>query len=127
MTATASLVNPRLARMLAGTRRAEGAYLSYVRSVAGGGPDPAGRRAGRGSRLNDGHSWPLAAWAEILDRDPRINVKRTARGTERVQVQPWRDGKASAWTYLQERAGDRLFGGSARQMLADLERRGVTP
>lgn len=121
-----ALVAPPLARMLACSRRAEGAYLSYIRSVMGGGPDPTGKRTGRGGRLNDGMTWALTAWAEIADREPLVTHQRRAGHMERVRTRPWRDGKASAWTYLESRAQDKLWGGPARQMLADLERRGIT-
>lgn len=116
----------RLARMLRSTRRGEGAALTYVTSAAGGGPHPDGKRTfPRGSRINDGYSWVLAAWAEILDRSPLFTCQASAGSRERVTISPWRNGKVSAWAYLDETALDPIMGGSAKQMLADLERRGV--
>jgi hypothetical protein len=125
--ALSQLVNPTIAKILRSKRRSEGAYLSYIRSVTGGGADPTGKTTGRGGRFIDGHTWAQAAWAEIMDRNPVFTHNRIATKPEKVKTSPWRNGKESAWLYLENRSLDRIAGGSSRQMLADLKRRGIEP
>ena len=117
MTATKDLVVASVARVIGTQRRGESMALSYTNNVGG--------RSMRGGRANDGWTWALAAWAEIADREPLVTVAAKRGSADRVKVAPWRFGKVSAWTYLTERAEDRLWGGPARQMIDELAKRGI--
>lgn len=119
MTLTPDLLAPPLARMMRSQRRAEAISLSYNRI------DRPDRRAVRGSRLADGFSWALAAWAEIMDLEPLINHRRTKTSAEWVHTRPWRKGKESAWFYLTETAKDPYKKGAAIQMLDNLKTHGI--
>jgi hypothetical protein len=129
---TADFLAPPLARMARCSRRAENVGLSYVRTILVDGvgvADPTGRRTNRASRLLDAYSLATAAWAEITDREPTIAHRARLTDTyhDQVRTRPWKNGKDSAWGYLQWMAADRLWGGPARQIMGQLARSGLTP
>jgi hypothetical protein len=123
---TADLLAPPLARMMRCQRRSEGVALSYIAVGIDRQARPEAKRAHRGSRLNDGYQIALMAWDEIRDLEPTVTHKPTKGATANVTTRPWRDGKRSAWTYLLKTSESKLWGGPARQMLANLEHLGIT-
>lgn len=74
------------------------------------------------SRLNDGHLWANAAWAEVMGLEPVVRW-RTLKGEQR-EVRPWRNGAESALTYLQQMLDSPFGKGMARQRLARLAAHG---